>query len=81
MLRRLSGSLLNMLSTKPALAVFVLVRKEIRKHPRGNTEPMKWFERIDRYVDRLISEFQGILRIEKWYEDKVDKMYQTYCKS
>jgi hypothetical protein len=79
--KELRGSLLNMLSAKPSLAVFVLIRKEIKKHPRGNSEPTKWFERMDRYVDRLISEFQGILRIEKWYEDKVDRMYQTYCRS
>jgi hypothetical protein len=77
----LRGSLLNMLSAKPALAVLVLIREEIKKHPRGETEPTKWFERIDRYVDRLISEFHGILRLEKWYEDKVDSLYQTYCRN
>jgi len=76
----LRGSLLNMLSAKPSLAVFVLVRDEIKKHPRGDTEPTKWLDRVDRYVDKLIGEFQGVLRIEKWYEDKVDRMYQAYCK-
>ena len=78
--KELRGSLLNMLAAKPALGVFVLIREEIKKHPRGRTEPDKWLERVERYIDKLRTEFRGVLRIERWYENKIDEMYETYCR-
>ena len=77
--KELRGSLLNMLAAKPALAVFVLIREEIKKHSRGESPPAKWLQRIERYVEKLREEFQGVVRIEKWYEDKIDEMYRMYC--
>jgi hypothetical protein len=72
----LKGSLTNLLSIRPSLAVFVLVREEIKKHPiNKNTEPEEWLRRIENFIDKLKKSFEGILRIEKWYEEKVDEIY------
>lgn len=73
--KELKGSLSNLLVIKPSLAVFVLIREEIKKHPRGNTSPEKWLKRIENFVDKLKNSFDGVLRIEKWYEEKVDEIY------
>ncbi|MHA1582813.1 MAG: hypothetical protein ACTSYM_10040 [Candidatus Baldrarchaeia archaeon] len=68
--KSLRGSLLNMISAKPSLAVFVLVKSEIRK--KGGE---KWLKRIENYVEKLKNEFRGIIRIDIWDEDKVNKLY------
>jgi len=78
--KELKGSLANLLSIRPSLAIFVLVREEIKKHPRGNTSPEKWLKRIENFVEKLKSSFNGILRIEKWYESMVDKIYLEVTK-
>ena len=74
--KELKGSFANMLAIRPSLAVFVTVKGEIMKHPRGNTSPEKWFDRIDRFIDKLTIMFSGILRIKKLSEREVEEIYR-----
>lgn len=76
--KAIRGSFLNMLAMKPALAVFVLVKKGIKQHSRK--EPEKWLKRIQTFVKKLERDFFGILRIAIWEEDDVDKMYLEIVK-
>jgi len=73
--KELKGSVSTLISAKPSLAVFVLIRDEIKKHPRGNTSPAEWLKRIENFVKKLEEDYAGILRIVDRHEDDVDKLY------
>jgi len=75
--KELKGSFANMLAIRPSLAIFVIVREEVMKHPRGDTSPEKWLSRINRFIEKLIENFSGILRIEKWYENDIERIYRS----
>jgi len=75
--KELKGSFANMLAIRPSLAIFVIIRKEVMKHPRGNTPPEKWLNRIDKFIDKLNKAFSGILRIKKWYDEDVEMIYRS----
>ena len=68
--KQLRGSLFNMISAKPSLAVFVFLKRTRRQdYPREDVE------RTDRYVKNLCQEVAGLIRTEVWYEEDVDKLY------
>ncbi|MBW2975081.1 hypothetical protein KY366_05160 [Candidatus Woesearchaeota archaeon] len=78
--KAMRGSISNMLVAKPALAVFVLVEKEIKRQKVG-TSPEKWLNRIRNYVEKLESNYKGILRIDVWTDKDVDKLFYELFKS
>ena len=40
------------------------------------TDPVKWLDRIQRYLNRLKEQFQCIIRVEIWTEELVDQLYK-----
>ena len=78
--KALKGSMLNLLASSPSLAIFVLVREEIKKHPRAHTEPDKWLKRIERFVNKLRNSYSGALRTVIWNENDVDDLYDQVKK-
>ena len=76
--KSLKGTIANLVASRPSLAIFVLIKKEIKKHPRANTDQEKWLERIERFVEKLRENYRGMLRTEVWDEDDVDKLYSMY---
>ena len=73
------GSISNMLVAKPSLAVFVLVEKEIRKQ-RGATSPDMWLKRIQNYAKKIKESYKGIMRIDIWTDEDVDRLFRKICK-
>jgi len=68
--KQLKGSLFNMISAKPSLAVFVFL-----KRTRQQDYPNEDVDRTERYVQTLCREVAGLIRTEIWYEEDVDKLY------
>ena len=68
--KQLRGSLFNMISAKPSLAVFVFL-----KRTRQQDYPNEDVDRTERYVQTLCQEVAGLIRTEIWYEEDVDKLY------
>ena len=62
-----------MISARPFLGVFVLIKREIRRQPLQFKEGEKWLKRVENYVEKLKREFKGFIRIEIWDEKKVKK--------
>lgn len=73
----IKGDLTNLVASKPSLAIFVLIRNEIKKHPRGGSTSEQWLKRIEKFVEKIREGCKGILRTEVWYEDDVDKLYSV----
>lgn len=67
----LRGSLFNMISAKPSLAVFVFLKKARQQKYRSED-----VRRTEKYIKNLCREFAGLIRAEIWYEDDVDKLYE-----
>lgn len=68
--KQLRGSLFNMISAKPSLAVFVFL-----KRTRQRDYPDEDVDRTEKYVKTLCQEVAGLIRTEIWYEQDVDKLY------
>ena len=79
--KTLRASLMNMLSMQPLVAVFVLIKDEIKKHVKRTDRdmPEQWLDRINKYVDNLTTEYSSFIRIEKWEEKKVEQLYIKHC--
>ena len=77
--KAMRGSISNMLVAKPSLAVFVLVEKEIRKQ-RGATSPDMWLKRIQNYAKKIKESYKGIMRIDIWTDEDVDRLFRKICK-
>jgi len=79
--KTLRTSLMNMLSMQPLVAVFVLIKDEIKKHVKRTDRdmPEQWLDRINKYVDNLTTEYSSFIRIEKWEEKKVEQLYIKHC--
>jgi len=68
--KQLRGILVNMISAKPSLAVFLFL-----KRTRQQDYPHEDVERTERYVKNLCQEFAGLIRTEIWYEEDVNKLH------
>lgn len=76
--KQLRGSMLNLMSSKPSIAVFCLIRGEIKKKWKGckDGEQDKWLITIENFVETLQKEFGGIIRILIWNEENIDDLYR-----
>jgi len=76
----LKGSMSNLISSRPSLAVFCLLREGIKKS-KNDKNPEKWLKKIENFVQRMKNEFNGIVRIAVWYEEDIDRLYKEIVKT
>jgi hypothetical protein len=73
--KMLRGSILNMLSSKPSLAVFVFLRKA-----RKQQYPDEDVDATERSIERICQEVASFLRTSIWHEEEVDELYSELTK-
>jgi hypothetical protein len=74
-IKMLRGSILNMISAKPSLAIFVFLRRA-----REKEYPDEDVDLTERNIEKLCQEFAGFLRTRIWHEEDVDELYDKLVK-